>query len=57
MTFMIENLVTNEEKAGLKKIFDDIDTNFTGSIDKQEMAAAFRKMGIANVKEEVGKIF
>ena len=57
MTFMIENLVSNEEKKGLKRIFDDIDKDFTGSIDKQEMAAAFRKMGIANVKEEVDKIF
>lgn len=57
MTFMIENLVSEEEKHGLKEIFNKIDTNFSGHIDKQELAAGMKKLGVKNVEEEVEKIF
>ena len=57
MTFMVENLVSIEEKRDLKIVFDEIDVNLDGSISPEELYDYFKKIRMPNVQEEVDKIF
>ena len=58
MTMMVQNLITKEEEASLREVFNRLDTNKDGKLQYDEVLAGFEEFHACGFdKEEVDKIF
>lgn len=57
MSFIQIHLLTNQDEEQMRKVFQSMDKDFSGSIDKQELIEGLRKMGNQKPEEEANMIF
>ena len=54
---LLPEMFTSGFTMNAKKVFETMDKDHNGHIDREELAAGLTKMGVKNVDQEVEKIF